>query len=64
VFTWAWAHETQETLVTLTFKPAGNGTEMTMAHTNFATAERRDSHNNGWAGSFDKLGEMLAAQVA
>ncbi len=60
VFSWMWAHETQETLVTLTFKPAGKGTEMTLVHTNFATAERRDSHNNGWTGSFDKLAEVLA----
>jgi uncharacterized protein YndB with AHSA1/START domain len=63
VFTWMWAHETdgmQETLVTLTFKPVGNGTEMTLEHTGFANAERRDSHNNGWTGSFDKLGELLA----
>lgn len=59
VFTWTWAHDSRETLVTLTFKPVGKGTEMTMRHTGFANAERRDSHNNGWTGSFDKLAEML-----
>ena len=61
VFTWTWAHETQETLVTVTFKAVGTGTEMTLQHTNFTSAERRDSHNNGWTGSFDKLADVLAA---
>jgi uncharacterized protein YndB with AHSA1/START domain len=61
VFSWIWANETQETLVTLTFKAAGKGTEMTLRHTNFANAERRESHNHGWEGSFDKLAEVLAA---
>ena len=60
VFSWMWAHETQETLDTLTFKASGKGTEMTMVHTGLANAERRDSHNNGWTGSFDKLAEVLA----
>jgi Activator of Hsp90 ATPase homolog 1-like protein len=59
VFTWMWVHEAQETLVTLTFKAAGKGTEMTLQHTNFASAERRDSHNNGSTGSFDKSAEVL-----
>ena len=60
VFTWAWGHETQETLITLTFRALGKGTEMTLQHSGFANAERRDSHNNGWTGSFDKLAEILA----
>lgn len=60
VFTWTWMKEMQETLVTLTFKPAGSGTDMTLQHTGFPNAERRDSHNNGWSGSFDKLAEVLA----
>jgi uncharacterized protein YndB with AHSA1/START domain len=63
VFSWIWAHETQETLVTLTFKASGKGTEMTLVHTGFAHAERCDSHNNGWTGSFDKLGELLVART-
>jgi len=59
VFTWYWLHEMQETLVTLTFKPVGKGTQMTLEHTGFPNSERRDSHNIGWSGSLDRLGELL-----
>ena len=64
VFTWVWEHEKHETLVTLTFKPVGKKTEMTLRHEGFAAVERRDSHNNGWTGSFDKLAEFLAGKKA
>ena len=60
-FTWTWLDEIRETLVTLTFKPAGKGTDMTLQHTGFSNAERRDQHNFGWNGSLDKLAEALAA---
>jgi len=60
VFTWAWAHESgHETVVSLTFRQAGKGTEMTLVHENFPNAQRRDSHSQGWSGSFDKLAEVL-----
>jgi uncharacterized protein YndB with AHSA1/START domain len=62
VFTWKWENGTDETIVTLTFKAAGNGTLMTMRHEGFSTAERRDSHNNGWTGTFDKLETHLAQE--
>ena len=64
VFTWIWEHEFQETLVTLTVAPSGNGTQMTLRHEGFANADRRDSHNNGWSSSFDKLAELLAVPAA
>jgi uncharacterized protein YndB with AHSA1/START domain len=53
--TWKWEGEEQETLITLSFKPKGKGTELHMRHEGFATAERRDGHNSGWIGTFDKL---------
>ena len=59
VFTWAWEHEGHETLVTLTFRAVGKGTEMTMLHENFQNADRRDSHNNGWTKSFEQLAGAL-----
>ena len=68
VFTWAWetAHEQgmpgDETIITLTFRERGGKTEMTLRHEGFATKESRDSHDQGWNGSFDKLAELLAAQ--
>jgi uncharacterized protein YndB with AHSA1/START domain len=65
VFTWMWetGHPmglaNHETLVTLTFRAVGAKTEMTMRHEYFESKEARDSHNQGWTGSFDKLAEML-----
>ncbi|MDE1939311.1 MAG: SRPBCC domain-containing protein, partial [Alphaproteobacteria bacterium] len=53
-----------ETLVTLTFRKAGTGTDMTIHHEGFSTAERRDGHNNGWNGTFDKLAALLAKGAA
>jgi len=68
VFTWAWDEDGgkpgHETLVTITFRALGAETEMTILHQHFASEERRDSHNKGWSGSFDKLAEMLAGAQA
>ena len=60
VFTWVWQHDKQETLVTLSFRALGKRTEMTLLHQHFANAERRDSHQHGWGGSFERLAELLA----
>jgi uncharacterized protein YndB with AHSA1/START domain len=65
VFTWRWenAHPDGspgiDTLVTLTFADLGGKTEMTMRHEGFENADSRNSHDHGWSGSFDKLGELL-----
>ncbi len=67
VFTWAWESDHphgkkgHETLVTLTFRSVGAKTELTMRHDDFESKQSRDSHNQGWNGSFDKLAEVLAA---
>lgn len=63
VFTWAWSHDPQETLVTLTFRAVGAKTEMTMLHENFANATRRESHQQGWTGSFEKLAALFAQRA-
>jgi uncharacterized protein YndB with AHSA1/START domain len=66
VFTWAWeiGKPTQSaghaTLVTLTFRAVGTATEMTLHQAPFETKASRDDHDLGWAGSFDKLAEVLA----
>jgi uncharacterized protein YndB with AHSA1/START domain len=49
-----------ETLVTLTFRPHGNQTEMTLLQENFQTADERDGHDKGWNISFGQLAAMLA----
>lgn len=60
VMSWMWEHGDTDTLITLTFKPSGKGTELFMRHEGFSSDERRDSHNKGWNGTFDKLEAFLA----
>lgn len=64
VFSWKWDQEGIDTLVSLTFRASGGGTDMTIRHSGFASAERRDNHNIGWTGSFDKLAEILSKEKA
>jgi uncharacterized protein YndB with AHSA1/START domain len=67
VFTWMWeaghpmGDPGHETLITLTFRAVGTKTEMTLRHEFFRSKETRDSHNQGWTASFEKLAEMLEA---
>ena len=60
VMSWKWEPEGADTLITLTFKAAGKGTEIHMRHEGFASEEYRDNHNKGWVGTFDKLEAFLA----
>jgi uncharacterized protein YndB with AHSA1/START domain len=62
VMSWQWEHEKQmqDTVITLTFRPEGSGTSLTLHHTGFANADRRDSHDRGWTGTLDKLAAFLA----
>ena len=61
VFTWAWKSTPErESLVTLTFKPDGDGTLFTMLHEQFFDETARDSHNKGWTSAMDKLEKYLA----
>jgi uncharacterized protein YndB with AHSA1/START domain len=63
VMSWTWDGEEVNTLITLTFKPKGKGTELHMRHEGFSSAERRDGHNFGWTGTFDKLATYFQAQT-
>ena len=61
VFTWAWKSTPErESLVTVTFKPDGEGTIMTLLHEQFFDADARDRHQTGWAGAIDKLEKLFA----
>ena len=63
VFTWAWISTPErESLVTVTVKPDGDGTLMTLTHEQFFDETARDNHNKGWTSAVDKLGEYLSAQ--
>jgi uncharacterized protein YndB with AHSA1/START domain len=62
VFTWAWKSTPErESLVTITLKPDGDGTLLTLTHEQFFDESARDRHQHGWTGSLDKLDRYLAA---
>lgn len=61
VYTWAWKSTPErDLLVTVTFKPDGEGTMLTLLHEHFFDADARDRHQHGWAGAIDKLEKLLA----
>ena len=64
VFTWAWdaaaPDEPYELLVTVTFKPDGDGTLLTLTHEQLFDEESRNGHEKGWIGSLDKLEKFVA----
>ena len=60
VFTWAWKDAPEvELLVTVLFKPDGDGTLLTLTHEHFADEGSRDRHQHGWHGSLDKLEQLV-----
>lgn len=63
VLSWTPSYSNHETLITVTFRPDGTGTLMTLKQTGFAEAQQRDGYKSGWSGSggsFDKLSSYLA----
>jgi uncharacterized protein YndB with AHSA1/START domain len=60
VYTWTWESTPErESLVTIEFKPSGDGTELVLAHQRFADSEARDKHQAGWNGCLERLGRYL-----
>jgi len=61
VFTWAW-HSTPErqSQVTLTLRPDGEGTMLTLTHEMFADEKARDDHRAGWTMALDRLATAVA----
>ena len=61
VFTWAWKSTPErESLVTVLFKPDGDGTLLTLTHEQFFDEDARDRHQHGWTGALDKLEKLFA----
>jgi uncharacterized protein YndB with AHSA1/START domain len=61
VFTWAWRTTPErESLVTVTLKPDGEGTLLTLMHEQFFDELARDRHEYGWKGALDKLEAYFA----
>ena len=59
VLTWQWEaphkFEEQETLVTVEFRPSGDGTELILTPDRFPLEEMLQEHNQGWNGALDRL---------
>jgi uncharacterized protein YndB with AHSA1/START domain len=61
VFTWAWKSTPErESLVTVSVKPDGDGTLLTLTHEQFFDEDARDRHQTGWSGALDKMENMFA----
>jgi uncharacterized protein YndB with AHSA1/START domain len=59
-YTWQGSNFPDEhTLVTVEFKDAPGGTEVTITHENFASAEVMNQHNRGWEGCLTSLENFL-----
>jgi len=61
VFSWAW-HSTpeRESQVTVSLKPDGDGTLLTLHHEQLVDQAARDGHERGWIGSLEKLANYVA----
>ncbi|MHA1571806.1 MAG: SRPBCC family protein [Alphaproteobacteria bacterium] len=60
VFTWGWVGGvTQDTEVSLEFRPHDSGTELLLTHRRLPSPEQRDYHSVGWCGSFECLEDLL-----
>ncbi|HYT16218.1 MAG TPA: SRPBCC domain-containing protein [Burkholderiales bacterium] len=61
VYTWAWKSTPErESVVTIELRAAGGGTELTLKHEQFADAEARDRHQQGWMGCLARLESAVA----
>ena len=61
VYTWAWKTTPErESVVTIELRAAGNGTELTLKHEQFADEETRNHHEQGWNGCLARLEKALA----
>ena len=60
-FSWAW-HSTpeRESQVTVSLKPDGDGTLLTLHHEQLFDQAARDGHESGWVGTLDKLEKYIA----
>ena len=61
VFSWAWISTPErQSQVTVSLKPDGAGTLLTLLHEQFTDTAARDDHRRGWTGTLDKLERLFA----
>jgi len=59
-YTWAWeGGDAAETLVSVDFRPDGDGTTVVLTHTGFPDERAREMHAHGWTGCLDNLGARV-----
>ena len=61
VFTWRWTRGTEDLRVTITFKPEGKATQLTIVLDGFTNEESRAKTRQGWTGCLEKLPLYLAS---
>lgn len=59
VFTWESPFSVDDSTVTLTFAPEGEGTHVTLSQVRFLDAETRDNHEGGWKSILNALDAAL-----
>ena len=60
-FSWAWySTPERESQVTISLKPDGDGTLLTLHHEQLSDQAARDGHENGWISTLDKLEDYFA----
>ena len=60
VMTWGWKNQPgHESLVTVTLRPLGQGTQLELRHEQYVDMENQPTHEQGWNGALDKLGQLL-----
>ena len=69
VMSWRWTHggepeeAGEESRVEIDLRPIDTGTELTFTHSRLRTEASRASHEEGWAGAFDKLVRHFAKGI-
>ncbi|HEY2370605.1 MAG TPA: SRPBCC family protein, partial [Polyangiaceae bacterium] len=62
VYTWRMDDDARESsLVTVTFEPRGEATEVVVVHEEIPSEPVRESHESGWRGCLDGLERMFAS---
>ena len=61
VMTWGWREwqPGHESLVTVTMHPLNQGTQLELRHEQYVDIENQPTHEQGWNGALDKLGQHL-----
>jgi len=61
VMTWGWRAKQPgyESLVTVTLRPFEKGTQLELQHDQYVDIENEPTHEQGWNGALDKLGQLL-----